>query len=41
MTRLHELSYQEITPRLRKLDFRFYRQGKGSTSYGCVTLMVG
>lgn len=30
MTRLHELSYQEITRRLRKLDFRFYRQGKGS-----------
>ena len=30
MPELRELSYQEITRRLRKLDFRFYRQGKGS-----------
>ena len=30
MPELHELSYQEITRRLRKLSFRFYRQGKGS-----------
>jgi predicted RNA binding protein YcfA (HicA-like mRNA interferase family) len=27
---LRELSYREITRRLRKLGFRFYRQGKGS-----------
>jgi len=27
---LRELSYQEITHQLRKLGFRFYRQGKGS-----------
>jgi predicted RNA binding protein YcfA (HicA-like mRNA interferase family) len=30
MTRLRELSYEEITHRLRALGFRFYRQGKGS-----------
>ena len=30
MPELRELSYQEITRRLRKLSFRFYRQGKGS-----------
>jgi len=30
MAKLRELSYQEVTRRLRKLSFRFYRQGKGS-----------
>jgi len=30
MSKLRELSYREITRRLRKLGFRFYRQGKGS-----------
>lgn len=30
MTRLTELSYREVTSRLRKLGFRFYRRGKGS-----------
>ena len=30
MPELRELSYREITRRLRKLGFRFYRQGKGS-----------
>ena len=30
MAELRELSYREVTHRLRKLDFRFYRQGKGS-----------
>ncbi len=30
MTRLRELSYQEVTKRLRRLGFRFYRHGKGS-----------
>ncbi len=30
MSKLRELSYQEVTERLRKLGFRFYRQGKGS-----------
>jgi len=30
MTGLRELSYREITRRLNKLGFRFYRQGKGS-----------
>ncbi len=30
MSKLRELSYQEVTKRLRKLGFRFYRQGKGS-----------
>jgi predicted RNA binding protein YcfA (HicA-like mRNA interferase family) len=30
MPELRELSYQEITRRLTKLGFRFYRQGKGS-----------
>jgi predicted RNA binding protein YcfA (HicA-like mRNA interferase family) len=30
MPELRELSYQEVTRRLRKLGFRFYRQGKGS-----------
>lgn len=30
MAELKELSYRDITRRLRKLDFRFYRQGKGS-----------
>lgn len=29
MGKLRELSYQEITRRLHKLGFRFYRQGKG------------
>ncbi|MEO8231068.1 MAG: type II toxin-antitoxin system HicA family toxin [Ignavibacteriota bacterium] len=30
MSKLRELSYQEITIRLKKFGFRFYRQGKGS-----------
>ena len=30
MTRLRELSSRQVTRRLRKLGFRFYRQGKGS-----------
>ena len=30
MSRLRELGYREVTRRLRKLGFRFYRQGKGS-----------
>ena len=30
MGQLRELSYREIVRRLRKLGFRFYRQGKGS-----------
>jgi predicted RNA binding protein YcfA (HicA-like mRNA interferase family) len=30
MSKLRELSYREATKRLRKLGFRFYRQGKGS-----------
>ena len=30
MAKLRELSYTEISRRLRKLGFRFYRQGKGS-----------
>jgi len=30
MARLQELSYREVTKRLQKLGFRFYRQGKGS-----------
>jgi len=30
MPELRELSYEEVTRRLRKLGFRFYRQGKGS-----------
>ncbi|HRQ37732.1 MAG TPA: type II toxin-antitoxin system HicA family toxin [Chloroflexota bacterium] len=30
MTTLRELSYQEVTRRLRQIGFRFYRQGKGS-----------
>lgn len=30
MSRLRELSYDEVTARLRQLDFRFYRHGKGS-----------
>ncbi len=30
MTRLHDLSYHEVTRRLREIGFRFYRQGKGS-----------
>jgi len=30
MPELRELSYREITRRLRKLGFRFYRHGKGS-----------
>ncbi len=30
MSELRELSYREVTRRLRKLGFRFYRQGKGS-----------
>lgn len=30
MARLQELSHREVTRRLRKLVFRFYRHGKGS-----------
>ena len=30
MPELRELSYLELTRRLRQLGFRFYRQGKGS-----------
>ncbi len=30
MAKLRELNYQEVTRRLRKLGFRFYRRGKGS-----------
>ena len=30
MPELRELSHQEVTRRLRKLGFRFYRHGKGS-----------
>jgi predicted RNA binding protein YcfA (HicA-like mRNA interferase family) len=30
MPELRELSYRELTRRLKKLGFRFYRQGKGS-----------
>ena len=29
-TRLRGMKYREITDRLKKLGFRFYRQGKGS-----------
>jgi predicted RNA binding protein YcfA (HicA-like mRNA interferase family) len=30
MAKLRELNYLEVIQRLRKLGFRFYRQGKGS-----------
>lgn len=30
MAKLREFNYQEVTRRLRKLGFRFYRRGKGS-----------
>jgi predicted RNA binding protein YcfA (HicA-like mRNA interferase family) len=30
MPKLRELNYQEVTNRLRRLGFRFYRHGKGS-----------
>jgi predicted RNA binding protein YcfA (HicA-like mRNA interferase family) len=30
LPKLRELSYKEITSRLKKFGFRFYRQGKGS-----------
>lgn len=30
MTKLKELNYREVTKRLRKLGYRFYRRGKGS-----------
>lgn len=30
MTALRELTYEEVTERLRRLGLRFYRQGKGS-----------
>lgn len=30
MPEVKELNYQEIISRLKKLGFRFYRQGKGS-----------
>jgi predicted RNA binding protein YcfA (HicA-like mRNA interferase family) len=30
MPELRELSHQEVTRRLRRLGFRFYRHGKGS-----------
>ena len=29
MAKLQELSYREVTRRLQRLGFRFYRQGKG------------
>lgn len=38
MPELRELSYRELTRRLRKLGFRFYRHGKGSHECGCATL---
>ena len=30
MVPLRELDYREVSERLRRLGFRFYRQGKGS-----------
>jgi predicted RNA binding protein YcfA (HicA-like mRNA interferase family) len=30
LAKLRELNYQELTARLKKFGFRFYRQGKGS-----------
>lgn len=30
MAKLRELSYKELTTRLKRFEFRFYRQGKGS-----------
>ena len=30
MPELRELNFKEVTRRLRRLGFRFYRQGKGS-----------
>jgi len=30
MVSLRELTYREVTARLRRLGFRFYRHGKGS-----------
>ena len=30
MVLLRELEYREVTERLRRFGFRFYRQGKGS-----------
>ena len=30
MAKLGQLNYREVTRKLRKLGFRFYRQGKGS-----------
>ncbi len=30
MTKLRELTYLEVTDRLKFFGFRFYRQGKGS-----------
>lgn len=30
MAKLRELSYKELTTRLKRFGFRFYRQGKGS-----------
>lgn len=30
MGQLRELTYREVTARLRRLGFRFYREGKGS-----------
>jgi predicted RNA binding protein YcfA (HicA-like mRNA interferase family) len=30
MAKLRELSYHELTERLRRFGFRFYRAGKGS-----------
>jgi len=30
MPELRDLSYREVTRRLRRLGFRFYRHGKGS-----------
>ncbi len=30
MAKLRELTYKEVTSRLKKLGFRYYRSGKGS-----------
>ena len=40
MAELRELTYREVTQRLRKLGFRFYRQGRDHMNFGCVTQMA-
>lgn len=30
MTKLRELNYQELTKKIKKFGFRYYRSGKGS-----------